>query len=70
MILIAAALLAGILIALDAQRNLRTGSATTLFRSYSKTDSPNAFWTIFGVKLLLSAALAILSSALIVRNSA
>jgi hypothetical protein len=69
-ILVAAALLAGILIALDAQRNLRTGSATTLFRTYSKRDQAAAFWTIFGVKVFLSAALAILSSALIVRESA
>jgi hypothetical protein len=70
MILIAVALLAGILIALDAQRNLRTGSATTMFRSYSRQDSPNAFRLIVGIKVLLSAALAILSSALIVRTSA
>lgn len=70
MILVAAALLAGVLIALDAQRNLRAGSATTLFRTYSRQDQPNGFWTVFGIKLLLSAALAILSSALIVRESA
>lgn len=70
MILIAVGLFAGIVIALDAQRNLRTGSATTMVRSYSRQDQPNAFWLVFGAKVLLSAALAILSSALIVRNSA
>jgi len=70
MILVAVALVAGILIALDAQRNLRTGSATTMFCSYSRQDQPNAFRLVVGVKVLLSAALAILSSALIVRSSA
>ena len=70
MILIAAGLVAGILIALDAQRNLSTGSATTVFRTYSRLEHPNAFWSVFWIKVLLSAALAILSSALIVRNSA
>ena len=70
MILVAVALVAGILIALDAQRNLGTGSATTMFRSYSRQDQPNAFWLVLGIKVLLSAALAILSSALIVRNTA
>jgi hypothetical protein len=70
MILVVAGLLAGILIALDAQRNLRTGEATTLLRAYSRQDHVGAFWLIFSIKVLLSAALAILSSALLVRNSA
>lgn len=70
MILAIAGLFAGILIALDAQRNLRTGSATTMFRSYARTGQPLGFWLVFGAKLLASAALAILSSALIVRTSA
>ncbi len=70
MILIAVALVAGLLIAFDAQRNLATGSATTLVRKYSRQDQPTAFWLIFSVKLLLSATLAILASALIVRDSA
>ena len=70
MILAIAGLVAGILIALDAQRNLSAGSATTMFRSYSRHDRPNAFWLVFWIKVLLSAALAILSSALIARNSA
>jgi high-affinity Fe2+/Pb2+ permease len=70
MILVAAGLLAGILIALDAQRNLAAGSATTMFRSFSRNQQPRAFWLVFGAKVLLSAALAVLASALIVRNSA
>ena len=70
MILVAVALVAGILIALDAQRNLGAGSATTVFRTYSRQDKPTAFWLVFWIKVILSAALAILSSALIVRNSA
>ncbi len=70
MILIAVGLLAGILIALDAQRNLGSGSATTMFRAYSRQDHPRAFWLVFSAKVLLSAALAILSAALIVRNPA
>lgn len=70
MILIIVGLLAGMLIALDAQRNLATGSATTMFRKYSREDRPRAFWLVFGIKVLLSAALALLSSALIVRNPA
>jgi hypothetical protein len=70
MIMIAVALVAGILIALDAQRNLGAGSATTMIRSYSRQDQPRAFWLVFGVKVLLSAALALLSAALIVRNPA
>lgn len=70
MILIAVGLLAGVLIALDAQRNLATGSATTMFRTYSRQDHPTAFWLIFSTKALLSAALALLSAALIVRNPA
>ena len=70
MILIIAGLVGGILIALDAQRNLGAGSATTLFRSYSRQEHPNAFWLVFWIKVLMSAALAILSSVLIVRNSA
>jgi hypothetical protein len=70
MIPIAAGLIAGILIALDAQRNLATGSATTMFRTYSRQERPAAFWLVLGIKLSLSAALAILSSALIVRSEA
>ena len=70
MILIVAGLIGGVLMALDAQRNLREGSATTLFRAYSRQDHPTAFWLVFWIKLLMSAALAILSSALIVRNPA
>lgn len=69
MILIIAGLLGGILIALDAQQNLRKGLATTVFRTYSKQDDPTAFWLVFATKVLLSAALAIFASALIVRNS-
>ena len=70
MILIAVALFAGILIALDAQRNLRNGSATTMFRSYSRQDQPRAFWLVFGIKVALSTALALLSAALIVQDPA
>ena len=70
MIFIVAGLVGGLLMALDAQRNLRTGSATTVFRTYSRQAHPRAFWWIFTIKLLLSAVLAILSSAQIVRNSA
>ena len=70
MILVAVALVAGVLIALDAQRNLGAGSATTMFRTYSRQDKPTAFWLVVWIKVILSAALAILSSALIVRNSA
>ena len=70
MIFIIAGLLAGILLAMDAQRNLGTGSATTMFRTYSRQAQPMAFWVILGIKLAMSAALAILSSALIVGNSA
>jgi len=69
-ILVIAGLVGGILIALDAQRNLGTGSATTLFRRYSRQEHRNAFWLVFSIKILLSASLAILSSALIVRDSA
>ena len=70
MIIIAAGLLAGILIALDAQRNLGAGVATTMFRSYSRQGDPKAFWLVFWGKVFLSAALALLSAALIVRNPA
>jgi hypothetical protein len=70
MILIAVGLFAGVLIALDAQRNLGTGSATTMFRSYSRQEQPRAFWLVFGIKVALSAALAILSAALIVQEPA
>lgn len=70
MILVVVGLVAGILIALDAQRNLASGSATTMFRRYSREDRPRAFWLVFGSKVLLSAALALLSSALLVRNQA
>ena len=70
MILIAVGLVAGILIALDAQRNLASGSATTMVRNYSRQDQPRAFWLVFSIKVLLSAALALLSAALIVRNPA
>jgi hypothetical protein len=63
-------LVAGILIALDAQRNLGTGSATTMVRNYSRRDQPQAFWLVFSIKVLLSAALALLSAALIIRNPA
>ena len=70
MILVIVGLFAGVLIALDAQRNLASGSASTMFRTYSRQDRPQAFWFVFGTKILLSAALALLSSALIVRNSA
>ena len=70
MILIAVGLFAGILIALDAQRNLGAGAATTMFRTFSRQEQPTAFWAVVWVKLLLSAALALLSSALMVRNSA
>ena len=70
MILIIAGLVGGILMALDAQRNLRTGSAATVFRVYSRQEHPTAFWLVFWIKLLMSAALAILSSVLIVRNPA
>jgi hypothetical protein len=69
-ILIAVALVAGILIALDAQRNLATGSATTMVRSYSRQGQPRAFWLVFSIKVLLSASLALLSAALIVRSPA
>jgi hypothetical protein len=69
-ILVIAGLIGGVLIALDAQRNLRTGSATTVFRAYSRQDHPRAFWLVFWIKLLMSAALAILSSVLIVRSPA
>ena len=70
MILIVVGLVAGVLIALDAQRNLGTGSATTMFRSYSRQDRPNAFWRVFSIKVVLSAALAVMSAALIVRDRA
>lgn len=70
MILIATGLVAGILIALDAQRNLATGSATTMVRRYARRDHPKAFWLVFWVKVLLSVALALLSAALIVRSPA
>jgi hypothetical protein len=70
MISIVAGLVGGVLIALDAQRNLRTGSATTLFRAYSRQDHPTAFWVVFAIKVLLSMALAVLSSVLIVREPA
>ena len=70
MILIAVALVAGVLIALDAQRNLATGMATTIARTFSRADRPRAFWLIFSIKVLLSAALALLSSVLIVKSPA
>jgi hypothetical protein len=69
-ILIVVGLVAGVLIALDAQRNLATGSATTVVRTFSRAERPTAFWVVFSIKVLLSATLALLSSALIVRNSA
>jgi hypothetical protein len=69
-ILIAVGLVAGVLIALDVQRNLGAGSATTVFRTYSRQHEPRAFWTVVWIKVIMSAALAILSSALIVRDSA
>ena len=70
MILVVVGLVAGVLIALDAQRNLATGSATTIVRTFSRAERPRAFWLVFGIKVLLSAALALLSSALMLRNPA
>jgi hypothetical protein len=69
MVQIIIGLVLGVLIALDAQRNLRTGSATTVFGAYSKQDRPTAFWVVFAIKVLLTAGLAALTAVLIVRNS-
>ena len=68
MIPIAIGLVGGILIALDAQRNLRTGLATTLFGTYARQDRPRAFWIVFGIKVLMSVVMALLASVLIVRS--
>ena len=70
MIFAIAGILGGILIALDAMKNLRMGVAKTTFGTYSRQDRPTAFRVICGIKLLMSVTLLILASALIVRNSA
>jgi hypothetical protein len=41
-----------------------------MFRSYSRQDQPRAFWLVFGIKVALSTALALLSAALIVQDPA
>lgn len=63
-------LLGGILIALDALKNLRLGIAKTTFGTYSRQGSPTAFLVICGIKALMSVTLLILASVLIARSSA
>jgi hypothetical protein len=70
MIFVIVGIVAAVLIALDARKNFRLGSATTLFGTYSKVERPTAFRIICGVKLLMSVTLLGLASILIVRNSA
>ena len=70
MILIAISLLVGLMLALDVQKSLRTASTTTIFATLSRQDRPTAFWLVCAIKALLSAALAILASILIVRDPA
>ena len=65
-----AGVLAGILIALDAQRTVRLGVAKTTFGTYSRQDRPAAFRVVCGIKLLMSVTLLVLSTVLIARNSA
>jgi hypothetical protein len=60
---------AGVLIALDAQRNLRKGAAATMFGTYSRQDHPARFRTIVVTKLLMSITLLALAAVLIVRNA-
>jgi hypothetical protein len=63
-------IVAAVLIALDARNNIRLGSATTLFGTYSRQDRPGAFRIICGIKALMSVSLLVLASMLIARNSA
>ena len=68
MILIAIGLLIGLMMALDVQKSLRVASTTTIFTTLSRQNRPTAFWLVCGIKALMSAALAVLASILIVRN--
>ncbi|MBO9518231.1 MAG: hypothetical protein J7493_09205 [Porphyrobacter sp.] len=63
-------IVAAVLIALDARKNIRLGSATTLFGTYSKEERPTAFRIICGVKFLMSVILIVLASMLIARGAA
>lgn len=65
-----AGIVGAILIALDALKNLRTGTAKTAFGTYARQDRPTAFRVVCGIKFLMSATLLVLASILIVRNSA
>ena len=64
------AIVGGVLIALDARRNLRLGYAATVFGRYSRQDHPTAFRIICGIKLLMSITLLILAAALAAGKSA
>ena len=64
MIFAIAGILGGILIALDAMKNLRMGVAKTTFGTYSRQDRPAAFRAVWAVKLLMSAVLLVLASVL------
>jgi hypothetical protein len=69
-IFIVIGIVGGVLIALDAQRNLRVGSAATLFGTFSRQDHPARFRTIWVSKLLMSVTSLALAAVLIVRNFA
>ena len=64
------AIVGGVLIALDARRNLRLEYAATVFGRYSRQDHPTAFRIICGIKLLMSITLLILAAALAAGKSA
>ena len=64
MIFVIVAIVAAVLIALDAIRNLREGVAKTTFGTYSRQDRPAAFRALWAVKLLMSAVLLVLASVL------
>ncbi|KRA79358.1 hypothetical protein [Altererythrobacter sp. Root672] len=68
MIFVIVGIVAAVLIALDARKNIRLGSATTLFGTYSREERPTAFRIICGVKLLMSVTLLILAAMLVARN--
>ena len=70
MIIAAAGIVIGLLMALDVGRNLRTGVASTVFGTYSRTERPGAFRAVWIGKLVLAALVFFLSFTLLMQESA
>lgn len=68
MIIAAAGIAIGLLMALDVGRNLRTGVASTVFGTYSRAERPGAFRAVWIGKLLLSIVVVFLSFTLLMQE--